>query len=121
MRRAELRTAVPRAGAMPSSFPIRPTGALPGAGRVTLMFGRLCQRLHIDGVRLHDLRHFAATKMLVDRFPVPTVAGRLGHANPSTTLGVYAHFITSSDVEAARMLENLLRPNDVATSAEAPP
>jgi integrase len=59
--------------------------------------------------------------MLVDGVPVPTVAGRLGHANPSTTLGVYAHFITSSDAEAARLLGNLLQPNNVATSAEEPP
>jgi integrase len=103
-------------------FSDSPDGSAPWRpGRVTLAFGRLCQRLHIDGVRLHDLRHFAATRMLVDGVPVPTVAGRLGHANPSTTLGVYAHFITSSDAEAARLLGNLLQPNNVATSAEEPP
>ncbi len=77
-------------------------------GRVTLAFTRLCRQMGIVGVRLHDLRHFAASRMLGAGVPVPTVAGRLGHANAATTLNVYAHVLESSDAEAARVLAGLL-------------
>jgi len=77
-------------------------------GRVTLAFTRLCRQMGIVGVRLHDLRHFAASRMLGAGVPVRTVAGRLGHANAATTLNVYAHVLESSDAEAARVLAGLL-------------
>jgi hypothetical protein len=35
---------------------------------------------------------------------VRTVAGRLGHRNPSTTLNVYSHFVPQSDQQAAAAL-----------------
>ena len=38
-------------------------GACWRPGKVTLAFMRLCKGLQIEGVRLHDLRHFAATRM----------------------------------------------------------
>jgi integrase len=76
-------------------------------GRVTLAFTRLCRELNIS-VRLHDLRHFAATQLLAAGVPVRTVAGRLGHANAATTLNVYAHVLESSDEAAAGVLGRLL-------------
>jgi integrase len=77
---------------------------------VTLAFTRLCRELTIS-VRLHDLRHFAATQLLAAGVPVRTVAGRLGHANAATTLNVYAHVLESSDEEAAGVLGQLLADN----------
>ena len=59
--------------------------------------------------RLHDLRHIAATQPLAPGIPVRTVAGRLGHANPSTTHNVYAHFVEVSDQHAADVLDALLQ------------
>ena len=56
----------------------------------------------ISNVRLHDLRHFAATQLLAAGVPVRTVAGRLGHANAATTLNVYAHVLESSDERGRR-------------------
>lgn len=76
--------------------------------RVTLAFVRLCRQLDVPGVRLHDLRHFAATQMLAAGIPVRTVAGRLGHAKAATTLNVYAHVLESSDASAAQVLAELL-------------
>jgi integrase len=55
----------------------------------------------LDGVRLHDLRHFMATTMLAAGVPVSVVAGRLGHARPATTLNVYSHFLDAGDKVAA--------------------
>ena len=44
-------------------------------------------------IRLHDLRHIHATTLLLAGVPVHVVAARLGHADPSVTLRVYAHVI----------------------------
>ncbi|MCI0687042.1 MAG: site-specific integrase [Sporichthyaceae bacterium] len=43
--------------------------------------------------RLHDLRHIHATTLLLAGVPVHVVANRLGHADPSITLRVYAHVL----------------------------
>jgi integrase len=75
---------------------------------VTHAFIELRNRLGMQSVRLHDLRHFAATRLLAAGIPVRTVSGRLGHANAATTLGVYAHFLAESDREAANTLSDLL-------------
>jgi integrase len=58
--------------------------------------------------RLHDLRHFVATQALAAGVPVRTVSGRLGHANPSTTHNIYAHFVEASDRDAAATLDLLV-------------
>ncbi len=81
---------------------------------VTKVFIQLRNRIGLRGVRLHDLRHFAATRLLAAGVPVRTVSGRLGHANAATTLGVYAHFVEESDREAADALGAVL----AATRAE---
>ena len=61
-------------------------------------FRRICDRIGLGGVRLHDLRHLHATQLLAAGVPVRTVSGRLGHADAATTLNVYAHFREASDM-----------------------
>ena len=51
--------------------------------------------------RLHDLRHVHATTLLLAGTQVHVVAARLGHADPSITLRVYAHVISDQLTEAA--------------------
>lgn len=51
--------------------------------------------------RLHDLRHIHATTLLLAGVPVHVVAARLGHADPSITLCVYAHVIRAAEASAA--------------------
>jgi integrase len=51
--------------------------------------------------RFHDLRHLSATEMVGQGMDPRTVAARLGHANPSVTLAVYAHAIEARDRDAA--------------------
>lgn len=78
----------------------------------TSAWRRLRDRVGLDpSVRLHDLRHFTATRMLDAGVPVKTVSGRLGHARAATTLNVYAHFIPATDRAAADMMGDLLRPD----------
>ena len=90
-------------------FSADPDGKRPWAPNdVTKDFIRLRKKVGLDTVRLHDLRHFAATRMLAAGVSVRTVSGRLGHANAATTLGVYAHFVEEADREAAEKLGALL-------------
>lgn len=56
-------------------------------------FRGACRKVGLDGVRLHDLRHYVATRLLTAGVDVRTVAGRLGHRNAATTLNVYSHFL----------------------------
>jgi len=90
-------------------FSADPNGRRPWAPNdVTKVFIRVRKTIGLDDVRLHDLRHFAATRMLAAGVSVRTVSGRLGHANAATTLGVYAHFVEESDRDAADKLGALL-------------
>jgi integrase len=81
----------------------------------TQAFIRLCRAEHVTGVRLHDLRHLVATQLIAAGEDVVTVAGRLGHAQVSTTLDVYAAFLPERDRAAALRMEDVLgevtRPN----------
>ena len=47
--------------------------------------------------RLHDLRHFSATQAIAGGHDVRTVAARLGHADASMTMRVYAHVVAGRD------------------------
>jgi integrase len=71
-------------------------------------FGRLCRAENIMEVSLHTLRHFSASALIASGRDVRTVAGRLGHADASTTLRVYAHMVEGRDREAADFLGQLM-------------
>jgi integrase len=62
-----------------------------------------------DGWRLHDLRHWSATVAIGQGHNIRTVAGRLGHSNPSMTLRVYAHALANTDQPIAMGLAEVLR------------
>lgn len=59
------------------------------------------EKTRLPHARLHDLRHIHATTLLIAGTPVHVVAARLGHADPSITLRVYAHVIKSAEASAA--------------------
>lgn len=61
----------------------------------------------LAGVRLHDLRHAHATLLIAAGVDRKTVAGRLGHAQVSTT-DRYTHPVTDADRAAARIIGELL-------------
>jgi integrase len=67
--------------------------------------------------RLHDLRHIHATTLLLAAVPVHVVAARLGHADPSVTLRVYAHVIRSAEASAADVFARTMKAgNETAVS-----
>lgn len=62
-------------------------------------------------IPLHGLRHTAATLLISQGVDVRTVSGRLGHADTSTTLNIYAEYLKELDRSASDKLENLLLKN----------
>ena len=74
-------------------------------GSVTGWFSKFLRTHGLPQVRFHSLRHSNASLLIAAHVPVVTVAGRLGHAQVSTTTNIYAGFIKSSDAKAADSLE----------------
>lgn len=60
------------------------------------------------GCTLHSLRHTAATLMLQAGVDIKTCAQRLGHANATMLLKVYAHVLSENDAKAADTLARLI-------------
>ena len=55
---------------------------------LTHAYSRLAAKTGVGG-HFHELRHYAATTSIASGADVRTVAGRLGHADPATTLRIY--------------------------------
>jgi len=75
---------------------------------ISRVFRKARERVGVDGVRLHDLRHHVATQMLTAGDPVSVVSKRLGHSSPVTTLSVYSHHVPAADRTAADRLGSAL-------------
>ena len=75
---------------------------------VTDWFRKFILKNNFPYVTLHSLRHTNATLMLAEGVDIATLSKRLGHANTSTSLNIYAHALKSRDSEAAEKLENAL-------------
>ena len=75
--------------------------AVPGRGRGHPRTSLPRPASPLPPARLHDLRHVHATTLLLAGVPVHVVANRLGHADPSTTLRVYAHVLREQAAGAA--------------------
>ena len=69
---------------------------------------RACARCGVQPFRFHDLRHTHATILLANSIDAVAVASRMGHADASTTLRVYAHALRRRDVDAANVTQQLL-------------
>jgi integrase len=60
-------------------------------------------------LRLHDLRHTAASLLVAGGANVVEVANRLGHANPTITLNTYTHLFKDHDDALAANLDRIWR------------
>lgn len=59
-------------------------------------------------IPFHGLRHTSATLLIASKQDVRTVSSRLGHAQASTTMNIYAHALQETDRKASNALENML-------------
>jgi integrase len=79
----------------------------------------LLDSLGIERGGLHAFRHTNST--LMDRLGVPLKVRqqRLGHSDPSLTLGVYTHVASEDDERVAEQLDGILRPNAPKTENDS--
>ena len=77
--------------------------------KVAQTFAAMARRAGLPkGTHFHSLRHTHATWLLANGVDVKTVAERLGHASPSTTLSIYAHVLPGRDQAAAKVFRDAI-------------
>ena len=72
------------------------------------LFDRRAAKRKVPDVRFHDLRHTWATLALKNGVPVKVVQERLGHANPTITMNIYAHALPGMQADAAEQIARLI-------------
>jgi integrase len=68
-------------------------------------------------IRFHDLRHSAATLLLVQGVHPRIVMDILGHSSIAQTMNTYSHVIPSAQRQAAFEMDSILRPIAARTAA----
>ncbi|MEU7994352.1 tyrosine-type recombinase/integrase [Micromonospora sp. NPDC049060] len=71
-------------------------------------FREIIRQAGLRQVRLHDLRHTAASVLLAQGVPARVVMEVLGHSQISVTLNIYAHVAPEIAREAASRMEGAL-------------
>jgi integrase len=90
------------------AFSPDPAGQTPwNPDTMTHRYRRYARRVGIAS-SLKELRHYSATQLLAAGTDLNTVAGRLGHAEGSTTLKFYAQFTRPADQRAAAIIPSQL-------------
>jgi integrase len=90
------------------AFSPDPAGRAPwNPDTMTHRYRRYARRVGIAS-SLKELRHYSATQLLEAGTDLNTVAGRLGHAEGSTTLRFYAQFTRPADQRAAAVIPSQL-------------
>lgn len=79
---------------------------------ITKWFRQFLEEKNLPHITFHGLRHTHATLLISQGLDVRTVSNRLGHAQTSTTLNIYAHSFARMDREASEKLDNLLYRED---------
>jgi integrase len=103
-RRAEARALGVQVPEDAFAFSPEPAGRIPwNPDTMTHRYRRYARRVGIAS-SLKELRHYSATQLLAAGTDLNTVAGRLGHAEGSTTLKFYAQFTRPADQRAAAVI-----------------
>ena len=71
-------------------------------------FREVLERANLRRIRVHDLRHTAASVLLAQGVPARVVMEILGHSQISVTLNTYAHVAPEVSREAATRLDEAL-------------
>jgi integrase len=86
-------------------------GTVIGRSNFHKEWNRILETAGLPPMRFHDLRHMAASIMLVKLRRSPTeVASILGHAKTSTTLDIYGHMLPGMSQKTAKEIEDAVMP-----------
>jgi len=75
---------------------------------VSRQWGIVASNIGFPHITFHALRHTHASQLIDAGVDVVTIAQRLGHANPTTTLTTYAHLFRKTDGAAAAAINAAL-------------
>ncbi len=79
-----------------------------GSNVLNQNFHPLLKRAGLPRIRFHDLRHTAATLLLLRGVHPKIVSEMLGHSSVSLTLDVYSHVLPDMQREATTALDQML-------------
>ena len=85
------------------------TGTPINPNNVTRSYQRLVMLAGVPEIRVHDLRHTAATMLLRAGVPAKIVSERLGHATIAITLDTYSHVLPDMQELAVEAMSALMR------------
>jgi len=88
--------------------------------KVEFYFDSLKTKTGLPEIRIHDLRHTAATQMLINGVDILTVSKRLGHIKSSGTLDIYGHMIPEVQEKAAQIMDAITTPISFSTKKTTP-
>ena len=74
----------------------------------THVFQKILKRYDLPPITLYGLRHTAATVMIAQGVSARDVAARLGHAQTSTTMNIYAHAFEDASERATAAISSAL-------------
>jgi len=80
----------------------------PTSKQVSNVMGELCERAGVPRRPAHYLRHAHASLLAAKGLDVKALQRRLGHAQASVTLDVYAHALSEMDRRAAELVDGAL-------------
>jgi integrase len=72
-------------------------------------------------IRIHDLRHTAATLLLTQGVHPRAVMELLGHSQIAITMNTYSHVVPALRKETANQMDQILNPKPVATTVATKP
>jgi integrase len=75
-------------------------------------FHRILKKAKLPTFRVYDMRHTFASILLAEGAPITYVSQQLGHANPTTTLQFYAHWIPNKKKRFVNLLDSKSQPGD---------
>jgi integrase len=97
-------------GKLPDDALVFPTmgGGPQSPNAFTLLWGAAAQRIGLQQITFHALRHTHASQLIAEGVDLVTISKRLGHSNPTVTLRAYSHMTKPNDSKAADAINTAL-------------